>query len=144
MNKKRNERISFRITDEMKDFLEKEASLKGLSLSALVEDIIKDYSQKDIIWESQVQGSIEYMRGQIEKLQRDLNLFSDLWLYWTEFYFTYTKSFGNMPNDEKKLLIAEGKLRSKKMVGSFKEGLKAKKPGLFEKIIAEYLIERVE
>lgn len=133
--------IVIRIENKTKKRLEQEADIQGMKVSSLVRSIISDYLQKDIVWQGQMQAVMEMLRNKIDRLNRDVKLFSDLWLYWVEFYFAYTKAFGDMDEKQKKLLIQEGRKRTELMVESFKGHIKEKAPGLVEKIVADYIVQ---
>lgn len=141
MGEKKFDTIVIRIDSKTKKQVEQEAGVQGITVSSLIRNIINDYLQKDIIWQGQVQASMEMLRSQIDRLNRDVNLFSDFWLLWTEYYFAYTKPFGDMDEQQKKLLIRQGKNRTDMMVEAFKIRMKEKKPGLVEKIVSDYIVQ---
>ena len=141
MGEKKFDTIVIRIDSKTKKQVEQEAGIQGITVSSLIRNIINDYLQKDIIWQGQVQASLEMLRSQIDRLNRDVNLFIDFWLFWTEYYFTYTKPFGDMDEQQKKLLIRQGKNRTDMMVEAFKIRMKEKKPGLVEKFVSDYIVQ---
>ena len=141
MGEKKFDTIVIRIDSKTKKQVEQEAGIQGITVSSLIRNIINDYLQKDIIWQGQVQASLEMLRSKIDRLNRDVNLFSDFWLLWTEYYFAYTKPFGDMDEQQKKVLIHQGKNRTDMMVEAFKIRVKEKKPGFVEKFVSDYIVQ---
>lgn len=141
MGEKKFDTIVIRIDSKTKKQVEQEAGIQGITVSSLIRNIINDYLQKDIIWQGQVQASLEMLRSQMDRLNRDVNLFSNFWLLWTEYYFAYTKPFGDMDEQQKKVLIRQGKNRTDMMVEAFKIRMKEKEPGLVEKIVSDYIVQ---
>lgn len=140
-NEQKYQIIKVRIDSATKKQLELVAAKQKTNVSTIVRDSISDYLQKDITWQGQMQASMEVLRSLIERLNRDVNLFSDLWLFWTERYFAYTKPFGDMDEQQKKLLIRQGKNSTQMMLELFKVRMKEKKPGLVEKIVSDCIVQ---
>ena len=141
MSEKKFDTIVVKVDSKTKKQLEQVAAVQRTSVSSIVRDSISDYLQKDITWQGQMQASMEVLRRQIERLNQIINLFIDFWLFWTEYYFTYTKPFGDMDEQQKKLLIRQGKNRTDMMVEAFKIRMKEKKPGFVEKFVSDYIVQ---
>ena len=141
MSEKKFDTIVVKVDSKTKKQLEQVAAVQRTSVSSIVTDSISDYLQKDITWQGQMQASMEVLRRQIERLNQIINLFIDFWLFWTEYYFAYTKPFGDMDEQQKKLLIRQGKNRTDMMVEAFKIRMKEKKPGLVEKFVSDYIVQ---
>lgn len=101
--------------------------------------MIADLS-KDISWQGQVQGTVEALRSETRKVEKAVDLLSKLLMHWFEYYFTYTKSLGDMPKSQKILLAEEGRARTKSMIEAFKKNMK-NKPGLLEIMLADYFVQ---
>ena len=141
MSEKKCDTIVVKVDSKTKKQLEQVAAVQRTSVSSIVRDSISDYLQKDITWQGQMQASMEVLRRQIERLNQIINLFIDFWLFWTEYYFAYTKPFGDMDEQQKKLLIRQGKNRTDMMVEAFKIRMKEKKPGFVEKFVSDYIVQ---
>ena len=140
-NEQKYQIIKVRIDSATKKQLKLVAAKQKTNVSTIVRDSISDYLQKDISWQGQMQASMEVLRSQIERLNQIINLFIDFWLFWTEYYFAYTKPFGDMDEQQKKLLIRQGKNRTDMMVEAFKIRMKEKKPGFVEKFVSDYIVQ---
>ena len=88
-----------------------------------------------------MEGNMTRIFKEIQGIKKEIQVFSELWLHWTEFYFTYTRSLGEMTDAQRQLLVQEGKRRSQLMLESFKKVMREKKPGLVEAMMADYLVE---
>ena len=88
-----------------------------------------------------MEGNFSRLFKDVQSLKREIQMFSELWLHWTEFYFTYTRSLGEMGEAQRQILVQEGKRRSQLMLENFRKRLRERKPGLVESILADYLAE---
>lgn len=131
-----------RVDGNTRQRLEAQAQLEDTSSSEIARNAIAEYLDKDCAWQGQIEGNFSRIFKDIQSLKREIQMFSELWIHWTEFYFTYTRSFGgDMTDAQKQLLVQEGKRRSQLMLESFKKGLRDRKPGLVESMLADYLVE---
>lgn len=149
MAKKSNEKKLFhvmylRIDGNTRDRLVAKAQLEDVSASETVRNAITEYLNKDTDWQGQMEGNFSRLFKDVQSLKREIQMFSELWLHWTEFYFTYTRSLGDMSEAQRQLLVQEGKRRTQLMVESFKKGMNERKPGLVESMLADYLVEDVQ
>lgn len=96
------------------------------------------------MWQGQLQGTVEALRNEIRTTNRNLDLFSSLWLKWTESYFTYTKNLNGLSDEQKKVLITTGKERTQNMLSQFKKEMQSQKPRLIEILLADYLMDSEE
>ena len=120
------------------------AQLEDSTVSEMTRNAITEYLDKDTNWQGQIEGNFSRLFKDVQSLKREIQVFSELWLHWTEFYFTYTRSLGDMSEAQRQLLVQEGKRRAQLMVESFKKGLNERKPGLVESMLADYLVEDVQ
>lgn len=120
------------------------AQLEDSTVSEMTRNAITEYLDKDTNWQGQIEGNFSRLFKDVQFLKREIQIFSELWLHWTEFYFTYTRSLGDMSEAQRQLLVQEGKRRAQLMVESFKKGLNERKPGLVESMLADYLVEDVQ
>lgn len=120
------------------------AQLEDSTVSEMTRNAITEYLDKDTNWQGQIEGNFSRLFKDVHSLKREIQMFSELWLHWTEFYFTYTRSLGDMSEAQRQLLVQEGKRRAQLMVESFKKGLNERKPGLVESMLADYLVEDVQ
>jgi len=120
------------------------AQLEDSTVSEMTRNAITEYLDKDTNWQGQIEGNFSRLFKDVQSLKREIQIFSELWLHWTEFYFTYTRSLGDMSEAQRQLLVQEGKRRAQLMVESFKKGLNERKPGLVESMLADYLVEDVQ
>lgn len=120
------------------------AQLEDSTVSEMTRNAITEYLDKDTNWQGQIEGNFSRLFKDVQSLKREIQMFSELWLHWTEFYFTYTRSLGDMSEAQRQLLVQEGKRRAQLMVESFKKGLNERKPGLVESMLADYLVEDVQ
>ena len=120
------------------------AQLEDSTVSEMTRNAITEYLDKDTNWQGQIEGNFSRLFKDVQSLKREIQMFSELWLHWTEFYFTYTRSLGDMSEAQRQLLVQEGKRRAQLMVESFKKGMNERKPGLVESILADYLVEDVQ
>lgn len=146
MGKKSNDKKLFhvmylRIDGNTRQRLDTKARLEDCTASETVRNAIAEYLDKDTDWQGQMEGNFSRLFKDVQSLKREIQMFSELWLHWTEFYFTYTRSLGEMGEAQRQLLVQEGKRRSQLMVESFKKGLNERKPGLVESMLADYLVE---
>ena len=88
-----------------------------------------------------MEGNFSRLFKDMQSIKREIQMFSELWIHWTEFYFTYTRSLGDMTDGQRQLLVQEGRRRSQLMIESFKKGIRERKPGLVESMLADYLVE---
>lgn len=130
-----------RIDGNTRERLEAKAKLEDASASETVRNAIAEYLDRDTDWQGQLEGNFSKMFRELQTLKREIQVFTELWLHWTEFYFTYTRSLGDMTDAQRQLLVQEGKRRAQLMTESFKKALREKKPGLVESILADYLVE---
>lgn len=70
----------------------------------------------------------------------ELELFSSLFKFWTQYYFTLTTGLGNLSNEQKKIKMETGKNQSKRMMDAFFQTVKDKKTGVVESLVADYMI----
>ena len=146
MGKKSDEKKLFhvmylRIDGNTRQRLDAKAQLEDCSASETVRNAIAEYLDKDTDWQGQMEGNMTRIFKEIQGIKKEIQLFSELWLHWTEFYFTYTRSLGEMTDAQRQLLVQEGKRRSQLMLESFKKVMREKKPGLVESMMADYLVE---
>lgn len=120
------------------------AQLEDSTVSEMTRNAITEYLDKDTNWQGQIEGNFSRLFKDVQSLKREIQIFSELWLHWTEFYFTYTRSLGDMSEAQRQLLVQEGKRRAQLMVESFKKGMNERKPGLVESMLADYLVEDVQ
>lgn len=120
------------------------AQLEDSTVSEMTRNAITEYLDKDTNWQGQIEGNFSRLFKDVQSLKREIQIFSELWLHWTEFYFTYTRSLGDMSEAQRQLLVQEGKRRAQLMLESFKKGLNERKPGLVESMLADYLVEDVQ
>lgn len=139
-NSKQTIQILIRVNEKIKKQIKAQAAFQNISISDFIRNAIVDYLAKDVNWQGQLQGTINALHNDIRKAIKNIDLFSSLWLTWTEFYFAYTKSFGTMSDEQKKLHLQEGKERSKYMVSTFKKTM-SQKPGMVETLLADFLIQ---
>lgn len=149
MGKKSNDKKLFhvmylRIDGNTRQRLDAKAQLEDCTASETVRNAIAEYLDKDTDWQGQLEANMQRLQKDIGAVRREIKLFSELWMHWTEFYFTYTRSLGDMGEEQKQLLVGEGRRRSQLMVESFRKSLQARKPGLMESILADYLMEDVQ
>ena len=148
MGKKSDEKKLFhvmylRIDGNTRQRLDAKAQLEDCSASETVRNAIAEYLDKDTDWQGQMEGNMTRIFKEIQGIKKERQLFSELWLHWTEFYFTYTRSLGEMTDAQRQLLVQEGKRRSQLMLESFKKVMRERKPGLVESMLADYLVEDV-
>ena len=148
MGKKSDEKKLFhvmylRIDGNTRQRLDAKAQLEDCSASETVRNAIAEYLDKDTDWQGQMEGNMTRIFKEIQGIKKEIQLFSELWLHWTEFYFTYTRSLGEMTDAQRQLLVQEGKRRSQLMLESFKKVMRERKPGLVESMLADYLVEDV-
>lgn len=148
MGKKSDEKKLFhvmylRIDGNTRQRLDAKAQLEDCSASETVRNAIAEYLDKDTDWQGQMEGNMARIFKEIQGIKKEIQLFSELWLHWTEFYFTYTRSLGEMTDAQRQLLVQEGKRRSQLMLESFKKVMRERKPGLVESMLADYLVEDV-
>ena len=146
MGKKSNDKKLFhvmylRIDGNTRQRLDAKAQLEDCTASETARNAIAEYLDKDTAWQGQMEGNFSRLFKDIQSLKREIQMFSELWLHWTEFYFTYTRSLGEMGEAQRQILVQEGKRRAQLMVESFKKGLNERKPGLVESMLADYLVE---
>ena len=146
MGKKSDEKKLFhvmylRIDGNTRQRLDAKAQLEDCSASETVRNAIAEYLDKDTDWQGQMEGNMARIFKEIQGIKKEIQVFSELWLHWTEFYFTYTRSLGEMTDAQRQLLVQEGKRRSQLMLESFKKVMREKKPGLVESMMADYLVE---
>lgn len=149
MGKKSDEKKLFqvmylRIDGNTHKRLISKAQLEDSTVSEMTRNAITEYLDKDTNWQGQIEGNFSRLFKDVQSLKREIQIFSELWLHWTEFYFTYTRSLGDMSEAQRQLLVQEGKRRAQLMVESFKKGLNERKPGLVESMLADYLVEDVQ
>ena len=130
-----------RIDGNTRQRLDAKAQLEDCSVSETVRNAIAEYLDRDTDWQGQIEGNMTRIFKEIQGIKKEIQLFSELWLHWTEFYFTYTRSLGEMTDAQRQLLVQEGKRRSQLMLESFKKVMREKKPGLVESMMADYLVE---
>ncbi|MBO5690319.1 MAG: hypothetical protein J6R96_00475 [Spirochaetaceae bacterium] len=148
MGKKSDEKKLFhvmylRIDGNTRQRLDAKAQLEDCSASETVRNAIAEYLDKDTDWQGQMEGNMARIFKEIQGIKKEIQLFSELWLHWTEFYFTYTRSLGEMTDAQRQLLVQEGKRRSQLMLESFKKVMRERKPSLVESMLADYLVEDV-
>ncbi len=132
-----------RIDGNTRQRLDAKAQLEDCSASETVRNAIAEYLDKDTDWQGQMEGNMARIFKEIQGIKKEIQLFSELWLHWTEFYFTYTRSLGEMTDGQRQLLVQEGKRRSQLMLESFKKVMRERKPSLVESMLADYLVEDV-
>lgn len=130
-----------RIDGNTRQRLDAKAQLEDCSVSETVRNAIAEYLDRDTDWQGQIEGNMARIFKEIQGIKKEIQVFSELWLHWTEFYFTYTRSLGEMTDAQRQLLVQEGKRRSQLMLESFKKVMREKKPGLVESMMADYLVE---
>lgn len=135
-------KFTIRITERLYSEIKERALLEGCNPSELVRGAVKDYLTRDLKIQSQVLGAVESLRSDIKYVDKKTELFSSLWMYWLQYYFTFTKGFGDLPADQRKVLIEAGKRRQKTMIDSYKKDMKAQ-PALIEVLLADYLGQEV-
>lgn len=138
--KKLHEVMYLRLDGNTRQRLNGRAKLENATASEVVRNAIAEYLDKDISWQGQMEGRFQSLMNEVQVLKKEVRLFSSLWIHWTEFYFTYTKSMAELNDAQRQQLVQEGKRRSQLMIESFKKQIKDKKPGLVESLIAEYLV----
>lgn len=148
MGKKSDEKKLFhvmylRIDGNTRQRLDAKAQLEDCSASETVRNAIAEYLDKDTDWQGQMEGNMARIFKEIQGIKKEIQLFSELWIHWTEFYFTYTRSLGEMTDAQRQLLVQEGKRRSQLMLESFKKVMRERKPSLVESMLADYLVEDV-
>ncbi|MFI3257023.1 MAG: hypothetical protein R3Y36_01855 [Spirochaetales bacterium] len=144
MNQTLDTHINVKISTKEKQKILAHAKLQGFtSSSEYVRNAVTDYMNKDIAWQAQVQGAVESLRADVKRIDKSLDLFSLLFIHFTEYYFTYTKSLSDLSNQEKVIRLEDGRKRSKTMINSFKKTMK-NKPRLIEMLLADFYIEQKE
>lgn len=141
MSEKKYTAVKCRVDEDLKNRILAQSELDGITPSIFMREALKDRLYKDVSWQGQVQGALEAMRTEVTKTRRDIKLFSDFFAFWVEYYFIYTKSFGDIGEEQKIVLIHEGKERATAMLNAFKRKLKNEKPGLTEMLLADYMTE---
>lgn len=121
--------------------LHAKAQMEDSTPSETARNAIAEYLDKDTAWQGQMEGNFSRIFKDMQSLKREIQMFSELWIHWTEFYFTYTKSLGDMTDGQRQFLVQEGRRRSQLMIESFKKGIRERKPGLVESMLADYLVE---
>ena len=130
-----------RIDGNTRQRLDAKAQLEDCSVSETVRNAIAEYLDRDTDGQGQIAGNMARIFKEIQGIKKEIQVFSELWLHWTEFYFTYTRSLGEMTDAQRQLLVQEGKRRSQLMLESFKKVMRERKPGLVESMLADYLVE---
>lgn len=136
---RRSHRLSARVDDAFMRRVEAQAAFERVTPSELARNALQDYLDRDVAWQGQVQGALESMRSNLGRVEKEVKLLSALFLHWTEYYFTYTRPLGGMDESAKRVLVAEGRERSRRMVEALKRSIREGSPGLMEILLADYI-----
>lgn len=138
--KKNGTKAIFRLDKKLKSLIETQAILDGTSESDIIRKALSAYLTKDTNYKAQVEVSLENLKKDVLKMTGELELFSSLFKFWTQYYFTLTTGLGNLSNEQKKIKMETGKNQSKRMMDAFFQTVKDKKTGLVESLVADYMI----
>ncbi len=133
-----------RLPKELKDLMEKQAALENTTASELSRTAINWYLHKDVNYKGQLEATVESLRSDMRKMSRELELFSSLFKFWTQYYFTLTASLSDLSPEARKARSELGKRQSEIMLQSFRGTMKDVKPGLIEALVADYLVSDSE
>ena len=135
------ERITIRMNKDEKERIVAHAKLEGFTnASEYIRNAIANYLNKDVAWQGQVQGAIEALRRDNKKMAKTIEMYSLLFVHFTEYYFSYTPSLQNLSDKERLYRIQDGENRSKAMMNNFSKKLKGM-PTFLETLLADQLIE---
>jgi hypothetical protein len=141
-SKENNARIGMRINEAILKQIQACAAVENCSATDLITRAITEYINKDTLIQPQIFGAIEALRGDIKFIDKKVELFSNLWVYWLQFYFAFTPSYSGNP-EEAKAFIESSKRRRTAMLDSFRKDMKTQ-PKLIEMLLADYLAEDIE
>lgn len=134
-------RFTIRINARDASLIRQQATIENVSPSQLIREAVSDRLYRDVSWQGQVQGAVEAMRREIKKTRRDIEILSDVFLHWTEYYFMYTRPFGDISDEQKKNMVLDGRKRAGLMLEAFKKKMKVERPGVIEMLLADYMTE---
>ena len=143
-DEKNYERLCVRVPKDFKNLIESQATLENTTASVLSRTAINWYLHKDVNYKGQLEATVESLRSDMRKMSRELELFSSLFKFWTQYYFTLTASLSDLSPEARKARSALGKRQSEIMLQSFRGTMKEVKPGLIEALVADYLVSDSE
>lgn len=130
--------LTFQVDEVLNNQLKHKAMLENTSVSNIIRTSVNEYINKDVNIQTNLFASCEAIRQKIKKTEDKLDLFTNLFIYWLEYYFAYTKSFGEMDDSEKQTMLESGRKRQEALITRFKKQMKDKKK-LFETLICDYI-----
>lgn len=130
--------LTFQVDEILNEQLKHKAVLENTSVSNIIRTSVNEYINKDTNIQTNLFGSCEAIRQNIKKTEDKIDIFTNLFLYWLEYYFAYTKSFGEMEDSEKQAMLESGRKRQEALLARFKKQTKEKKK-LFETLVCDYI-----
>jgi|GEM_PF-6839460 len=136
-------KFSIKLDEHLLLEIKNKALLEGCNPSELIRSAITEYLTRDINIHSQELGAIESLRSDIKSIDKKLDLFSSLWIYWLRFYFCYVPQFKPQSQEAEDTFFAKGEKMKEDMLSNFKKSFK-NSPRLIEILLADYLVKEVD
>lgn len=111
-----------RINDDLRRKIEAKALNSGITLSEAVRVALNDFLHKDININTEILGTLSSIEKEIEYLQRQLELHSNLFVYFLRFFFAFSgKEIESIPKDARKQFFDKGEKRRDDFIRLFKQ-----------------------
>lgn len=137
--KELGETFNMRITDDLRKKIEAKARSEGISLSEAVRTALTDYLHRDVNIYNGILGTLSSLEKDMERLQRQLELHSNLFVYYLRFFFAFEgKEIEGIPKDSRKQFFDKGERRRDDFIKLFKQQ-NANHVNIFEMMMSDLM-----